>query len=149
MESNKRSFIRYIVVAFAALVLIVGIMICGGSSEAGYYTLTSNIKRTDGLSLNSRVLLSGEDVGYIENMTLRDDYTVDVEIKVYDWVKIPNDSATAIYSESLLHGKYLAILPGGSEEYMKDGDNFEYSQNSINLVRMISAGAEILKKGNE
>jgi len=140
---------RYVIIVFAILAIACGIMCGGHKNESGYYTLVGNIKRTDGLSFNSRVLLSGQDVGHIESMTLRDDYTVDVRIRVFDWVKIPSDSATAIYSESLLHGKYLAILPGGSEEYMKDGDSFEFSQNSINLVRMISAGAEMLKKGNQ
>jgi len=137
---------RYLVTIFAVLAVAAIVMLGSRGNESGYYALTSNIKRTDGLSFSSRVLLSGEPVGHIEGMTLRDDYSVNVRILVRRDVKIPVDSAVAIYSESLLRGKYLAILPGGAEEYMKDGDSFEFSQNAINLMRMISAGAEMLKK---
>jgi len=144
MAKGARIFVRYLAV-LAALVLVVA-AIFGGNESDGHYTLVSNIKRTDGLTPKSRVLLSGVDVGYIEGMTLRADYTVDVEIKVKDGVKIPSDSATAIYSESLMGGKYLAILPGGSEEYMGDGAHFDYSQNSIDIMNLISIGADALKK---
>ena len=148
MGKNSRAFFWYIA-ALLAIALVLFIATVERDEGDGYYTLKSNIKRTDGLSPKSRVLLSGIEVGYIEGMTLRADYTVDVEIKVKDWVKVPADSATAIYSESLMGGKYLAILPGGSEEYMGDGASFDYSQNSIDLMNMISIGAESLKKGSE
>ena len=114
--------------------------------EPSHYTIISNVKRTDGLGLKSRVLLSGAEVGHIEKMELKPDFSVDVHMKIRRGVKVPSDSATAIYSESLLAGKYMAILAGGDDEYMGDGARFDYSQNSINLTDMLVSGLQALKK---
>ena len=147
MEENKRIGLRY-AAALLVFTLLASVIIRLAHRD-NYYVLISNIQRTDGLKVNSRVMLSGFEIGHVKGMTLREDYTVDVRIRIKDWVRIPNDSATAIFSESLLGGKYLAILPGGSMEYMQDGDSFYYSQNAINLLRIISAGVEAMGRRGE
>ena len=62
---------------------------------------------------------------------------------------IPDDSSVAIYTDGLIGAKYIAILPGGSMNYMKNGDEFEFAQDSVNITEMIEIGIEQFKKSKE
>jgi phospholipid/cholesterol/gamma-HCH transport system substrate-binding protein len=110
------------------------------------YTLVATIKKTDELKKQSPVRLSGIEVGRISDMLLRHDFSVDVVMKIDREIRIPDDSVVAIYTDGLLGGKYVAILPGGSTDYMKNGDSFEYAQNSINISEIIETGISSFKK---
>jgi len=53
-------------------------------------------------------------------------------------VKLPDDSQIKVASEGLLGGTYLSIEPGGSETYLKAGDEIEYTQGTVDLMSLIS-----------
>ena len=61
-------------------------------------------------------------------------------MQIEDGIFIPDDSSIAIYTDGLMGDKYVAVLPGGSSEYMKDGDTFEYAQDSVNITEMLEIG---------
>jgi phospholipid/cholesterol/gamma-HCH transport system substrate-binding protein len=115
----------------------------GYVKEAGrekYYTIVANIKKTDELKAGAPVLMSGINVGVIAGMELEPDFSVNVRMNIRKGVAIPDDSAAAVYTDGLLGAKYIAILPGGSEDAMRDGDDFAYTQDSVNITEMIELG---------
>lgn len=107
-----------------------------------HYTLVANIKRTDELKVGAAVRLSGMDVGSISKVELQPDYSVDVEMKIDRGARIPEDSIAAIYTDGLMGAKYVALIAGGSEDMMKDGDSFSYTQDSVNIYEMLEKGIE-------
>ena len=52
-------------------------------------------------------------------------------------IQIPIDSSIKIVSEGLLGSKYLLINPGADEEYIKNGNEIEYTQSSVNFEELL------------
>ena len=108
--------------------------------QDNFYTLTAEIKHTDELKEGAFVRLSGVDIGTVSKLDLLPDFSVKVFMQIDNGIFIPDDSSVAIYTDGLIGAKYIAILPGGSMDYMKNGDEFEFAQNSVNITEMIEIG---------
>jgi len=52
--------------------------------------------------------------------------------------RIPNDSDASVFTAGLLGGQYIGISPGGSEEFLRDGDQIEFVQDAVVLENLIS-----------
>jgi len=50
---------------------------------------------------------------------------------------LPVDTSASIVSESLLGGKYIALVPGGADEMLKPGEDIKFAQSSIILENLI------------
>ena len=67
------------------------------------------------------------------------DYRAVVKMKIDSkYNTIPEDSDASIYTAGLLGGQYIGISPGGSETYLKDGDQIEFTQSAIVLENLIA-----------
>lgn len=92
-----------------------------------------------GLTSNSLVLLNGitigrvNDIGFIPNS-----YRVRVELLIDNEYKISKDSKARISSGALLEGKIINIVPGNSNEYIKDKD-FLIGEVDPSMTDIISA----------
>lgn len=79
--------------------------------------------QADGIEVSSPVVIKGFRVGTIEKVRFDIETTnVIVEMTVKKEYPIPVDSKAKIASSSLLGGKQLEIMLGGSSEYYKNGD---------------------------
>jgi len=82
------------------------------------YTIMAKIDDGTGLKKRAKVKLKGVDVGYVDNIVLKDNDVI-VYLKINQGVKIPKDSIIALSQDSLLGGKFLDIKPGKSPEPLK------------------------------
>ena len=114
-----------------------------------FYTLTAEIKRTDELKSGAFVRLSGIDIGTVSKLQLLPNFSVKVYMKIDNGINIPDDSSVAIYTDGLMGEKYISILPGGSTDYMKNGDEFEFAQDSVNITEMLEIGIKQFQKSQE
>lgn len=104
---------------------------------AGYKVL-ARFDRADGLKAGADVRMSGIRIGQIKSLDLEDDtYLAVVEMEIDDAVKLPDDSSAEIISESLLGGKFLALTPGASEEYLAAGGEIRFTQSPVSLEQLI------------
>ena len=102
------------------------------------YTLTARFERVDGLSVGSDVRLSGIKVGTVVRQDLDPrTYQALIRISVDSSIELPIDTVAAITSEGLLGGSYLALKPGGLDEYLLEGDEIEFTQGSVDLMSLI------------
>jgi len=102
------------------------------------YTILAKFDKIDGLVAGADVRISGIKVGNIISQTLDPEtYLAIVKMNVAEHVKIPTDSSAAIASESLLGGKYMDIIPGGDETFLKPGEKIQHTQSSINFEKLI------------
>ncbi|MEI8295384.1 MAG: outer membrane lipid asymmetry maintenance protein MlaD [Alphaproteobacteria bacterium] len=109
------------------------------TNTAGGYHLHASFNRIDGLNVGGDVKLSGVKVGTITKIDIDpQNYQAMATFSVRSDLLIPNDSSAEITSESLLGGKYLALVPGGSEAYLQDGQSVENTQSSLSFEGLIS-----------
>lgn len=107
-------------------------------SVGGAYELTAEFRKAEGISQGGQVQISGVKVGSIQSIALnKQTYYADVVLAIQDGIAIPEDSVAKIVSEGLLGGNFIAIDPGGSDDMLQDGDAFEFTQGSVNLMDLI------------
>ena len=137
----KRNMIETVLGAVVLLVAIVFLGFSYSAADVGDidgYSLTADFSGTGGLNVGDSVQVSGVRVGSVAAIDLKpDDYLARVTIEVNDTVKLPDDTAAFISSESLLGGKYLELQPGGSDAYLADGGHIEYTQAPQNLEQLL------------
>jgi phospholipid/cholesterol/gamma-HCH transport system substrate-binding protein len=92
------------------------------------------------LKTRSPVSIAGVQIGRVTGI----DFDVDrleavVTIRIasrYD--RIPDDSDASILTSGILGGQYIGLQPGGSDEYLKDGDEITFTQSAVVLEQLIS-----------
>jgi phospholipid/cholesterol/gamma-HCH transport system substrate-binding protein len=106
--------------------------------DPGGYTLVAKFDRIDGLDPGGPVRISGIRVGQILSMELDPvSFRALVRLSVARDIELPADSSAQVLSSSLLGGKYLAIVPGGDDLMLAEGDEIPYTQSSINFEDLI------------
>lgn len=102
------------------------------------YTVHANFSQTGGLVIGSDVRISGVRIGSISDMSLDSEtYLAKVTMSIDPSIKLPEDTVAKISSEGLLGGNYMALEPGGAMDYLKPGDQIQYTQASVSLEEMI------------
>lgn len=107
-------------------------------SRSGY-DLIASFDRADGLTRGTDVRLSGIKIGTVTQQSLNPKtYQAQVFLTIQEEIKLPEDSVIKVASESLLGGTYLSIEPGGSDEMLVAGGEFEFTQGAVDLVNLLS-----------
>lgn len=106
-------------------------------AEGTDYTIYATFNRTDGLMIGDKVRMAGIDIGHVEQSVLDDDYRATLTLKIRQGIAIPDDSSAAIVSSGIMGSKYIEIEPGGSEDFISDGEEFLYTQDAIVLEELI------------
>jgi phospholipid/cholesterol/gamma-HCH transport system substrate-binding protein len=102
------------------------------------YDVTARFIRVEGLRDGGDVRISGIRVGSILSQTL-DPKTFDavVHLEVDSSIKLPVDSVATIASSGLLGDKYLSIVPGAEDEFIKPGGSITHTTPPISLESLI------------
>ena len=109
-------------------------------------SISAIFENVTGLSVGDKVKISGIAVGKIRNFNLeKDEFEVMVELEVDKEINIPDDSTAKISSSSLFGGKFLEIVPGSSENSLKDKSVIYDTQTSLSFTDMI--GKMIMSSG--
>jgi phospholipid/cholesterol/gamma-HCH transport system substrate-binding protein len=109
-----------------------------GRTGGGGYTLTAAFDRIDGLPQGAEVRVSGVRVGSVAAQELNfETYQAVLTLRIDRRVRLPDDSSAEIQSESLLGGKFVALVPGGSDRMLPDGARVRLTQSSLNLEQLI------------
>jgi phospholipid/cholesterol/gamma-HCH transport system substrate-binding protein len=114
------------------------------------YTIYASFDRIDGLNVGSDVRVSGVNVGVVQSIELDPkSYQAKAALRIRKHVVIPADSSIEIASESLMGGKYVGIIPGGSEKDVQPNDVVTNTQSSVSFEGLIKkflfSGANGLK----
>lgn len=148
------TLIGAIVVAVAGAFFYYGWHTTGSGAVEGY-EVVARFDRVDGINVGTDVKMSGIKIGSVTSQVLdQKTYRALIKMNVKQDIKIPLDSSIKVASEGLLGGAYLAISPGGSDEMMVKGSEFETTQGSVDLIgllgqAMFSSGSSGEKKSDE
>lgn len=138
MQSNiVETLVGAVVIAIAAGFLVYGFSMADIRGSNGY-TVTAAFDRVDGLANGSDVRMSGIKVGTVIGQRLDPQtYQAVVVLSLRPEIKLPTDSNARITSEGLLGGNYVSIMPGGSEDYLAEGEEIMFTQGSVDLMGLI------------
>lgn len=119
-----------------------------GNSGGNGYQVSAKFTGIAGVAVGAAVRISGIKVGEVTSLSLdQNTYLALVRMRISPDTKIPEDSAVAVKSESLLGGRYLAISPGADEAMLKDGGELQYTQPAVVLEDLI--GQAIFSSGKD
>lgn len=113
------------------------------------YKIQANFANVGSLKVRAPIKMAGVRIGRVETINLDQtafEATVTMRIS-RTYAKIPNDTFATILTAGLLGEQYIGLDPGGSEEYLQDGDVLEHTQSAIVLEQMI--GQFLFNKAGE
>jgi len=144
---------KNITVGFATLIvlLLAGAFSFGGGqiNASTGVTIKGTFNQIDGLKQGDDVRMGGIKIGEISSMILGEQYTAIVTMQITTAVKIPIDTSAAIHTDGLFGSKFIELEPGGDEEYLKDGDSVDLTQDSMviqDLMELIIGEAKARTK---
>jgi phospholipid/cholesterol/gamma-HCH transport system substrate-binding protein len=148
MKRNVVESVLGAIVLIVALGFFVWAYARADVGDPGGYTLVAKFDRIDGIDPGGPVRISGIRVGQILSMELDPaTFRAEVRFSVANDIELPADSSAQILSSSLLGGKYLAIVPGGDDLLLAEGDEIQFTQSSISFEDLI--GQFIFSQGAE
>jgi len=102
------------------------------------YQLTAQFDRVDGIRDGSDVRIAGVRVGSIVSETLDPKtFLADVRLSIDPAYKLPDDTVAEIVSAGLLGDRYMALVPGGSEQTIPPGGRIKFTQAPVSLENLI------------
>lgn len=104
------------------------------------YTITARFENAGSLKPKAPVTMAGVRIGRVNSVSFdKDSYEAVVEMRIdtrYD--TLPDDTTASILTQGLLGEQYVGLSPGGSTNYLKDGDEIELTQSAMVLEQVIS-----------
>ena len=131
----------FALLGFAALFfLTTQISGAGGLSHDESYEVTARFENIGSLKDRAPVAMSGVTIGRVRSVefdpvTLEAVVTFAVENK-YD--QIPDDSDASILTAGLLGSQYIGLQAGGSDLYLEEGSEIQFTQSAIVIESLIS-----------
>jgi phospholipid/cholesterol/gamma-HCH transport system substrate-binding protein len=127
-----------LLVAIAFLIHAVGTSGRSLTGGAGGIELTARFDRIDGLSPGADVRIGGVKVGSVVDQRIDPaTFLAVLRMSVDGNLKLPTDTSAEITSESLLGGKYVALVPGGEEKVLASGDQITITQSAVSLESLL------------
>jgi phospholipid/cholesterol/gamma-HCH transport system substrate-binding protein len=121
----------------------------GAMLDSDSYKIQANFANIGSLKVRAPVKLAGVRIGRVETINLDQtafEATVTMRINQM-YAKIPADTFATILTAGLLGEQYIGLDPGGSENYLQNGDVIERTQSALVLEQMI--GQFLFNKAGE
>src|SRR5215211_2570069 len=140
---QKRSLAE---VATGAVILGVGLLFLSyavlnsgrGTVNGDGIRLTAKFDRIDGLSNGADVRIAGVRVGSITDARIDPQtFSAELTMKVDRSLRLPDDTSAEVTSEGLLGGRYVSLVPGGSDKVLSDGGRITQTQGSVSLESLL------------
>lgn len=104
------------------------------------YAVTARFENVGSLKDRAPVAMSGVTIGRVTEVRF-DPEALDAEVTFvidsrYD--QIPDDSDASILTAGLLGSQYIGLQAGGSEFYLEEGSEIQFTQSAIVIENLIS-----------
>ena len=131
---------------------MVGLFIIAGIVALGYisiklgrmeiignkgYQVYADFPNIGGLKLGALVEIAGVEIGRVKSLSLHN-YQARVVMNINPEIKLQEDTIVSIKTKGLLGEKYVAVLPGASEDYIKPNDRIRDALPPVDIEDLIS-----------
>ena len=141
---NKR-FVTFFLGVFTVVFLIELMFVKRNTNGDNFYDLYASFNKIDGVNPGDKIMVSGINVGYVEEIALKKNYPI-IKMKIAKNLDISDDSSVSIQTDGLFGSKFLMIEMGGTNNFMKNGDYFSFTEDSILIQDLLE---NIIKIGEK
>lgn len=104
--------------------------------NTGYYKIGAEFDNIAGLKLGAPVEIAGVRVGEVVGIALKST-TAEVTLNVRDGVTLREDDIAAIRTKGIIGDRYIKIVPGGSEQTLKQGERVKDTESAVELEEIL------------
>lgn len=102
------------------------------------YDVIAKFDHIEGIREGGDVRISGIKVGIIVSETLdTTSYLAVVKMNIDPSIKLPTDTVAQILSNGLLGDKYMALVPGASDQMISPDGTIQFTQSPMSLESLI------------
>jgi phospholipid/cholesterol/gamma-HCH transport system substrate-binding protein len=131
----------FVALGFAALAFLTTQTTSRGLHFANppHYDVTAKFDNIGDLKVGAPVSMSGVEIGRVARIDLdTNEYKAVVLLRLNaKYNRIPTDSDASIYTQGLLGGKFIGLTAGGSDAYLKDKSQIDFTQSAFVLENLI------------
>jgi phospholipid/cholesterol/gamma-HCH transport system substrate-binding protein len=137
IEALVGAFMAAGFVALFFLAMQVSNLRSGGAGDG--YRLTALFDNVGSLKVRAPVTMAGVRIGRVESITFdRDSFQALVSFRIDEEMDtIPEDTIASILTAGLLGEQYVGLEPGGSGQFLREGDRIGVTQSAFLLEQMI------------
>ena len=108
--------------------------------EAQGYNVIAKFDNIGGLKVGAPVVMAGVNIGRVAAIKLdTSEYKAAVTLSIdRSYAKIPDDSDASIQTSGLLGANLVALNAGGSEKFLLDGSQIQFTQSAMVLENLIN-----------
>ena len=127
-----------VVLGVAVAFLAYAVTGSGRSLTTSGIALSARFDRIDGLPAGADVRLAGVKVGQVVAQRIDpESFLAVLTLRVDAGLRLPTDTSAELQSEGLLGGKYVALVPGGSDRILRDGQEITITQSAVSLENLL------------
>ena len=131
----------FVVLGFAALFFLTT-QTTGSENFTGKdtYAVQARFENVGNLKSRAPVSMSGVTIGRVRSVAFDPDQLNAVVTFAIDsrYDQIPDDSDASILTAGLLGSQYLGLQAGGSDTYLTDGSEIQFTQSAVVIENLIS-----------
>jgi phospholipid/cholesterol/gamma-HCH transport system substrate-binding protein len=131
----------FVVLGFAALFFLTT-QTTGSENFTGKdtYAVTARFENVGNLKSRAPVSMSGVTIGRVRSVAFDPDQLNAVVTFAIDsrYDQIPDDSDASILTAGLLGSQYLGLQAGGSDTYLEEGSEIQFTQSAVVIENLIS-----------
>jgi len=131
----------FVVLGFAALFFLTT-QTTGSENFSGKetYAVQARFENVGSLKSRAPVSMSGVAIGRVRSVAFDPDQLNAVVTFVIDsrYDQIPDDSDASILTAGLLGSQYLGLQAGGSDTYLEEGSEIQFTQSAVVIENLIS-----------
>ena len=107
--------------------------------ETSGYSVSATFNNIGGLKVRAPVTMAGVPVGRVTDIKLDPkSFSAVVTMQIDGrFNEIPDDTTASILTQGLLGEQYIGLDPGGSDTFLKNGSDIQYTQSALVLEKLI------------
>lgn len=100
------------------------------------YEVYAKFSTIGGLREKATVTMAGVDIGQVKKIGLKDGQAF-ITLSINKTVQLEEDAIASIKTMGLIGDKYVAISPGGADEYIKPGGTIQETQPPLDIEKLL------------
>ena len=103
-----------------------------------YYALHGYFSSVSGLRTGADVEMAGVKIGHVHSISIDLERQVaKVVFKIQKEVRLTDDVIVGIKTAGIIGDKYINIAPGGSDDYLEDGDEIYDTESVLDIESLV------------
>ncbi len=106
--------------------------------KSNQYQVVGYFSSVSGLDVGARVEMAGVQIGTVSNIRFdKKQLLARVELSIDKNIDLTEDIIASVKTSGIIGQKYIDILPGGSDVLLKQGDEIDNTESSLDIESLV------------